>query len=230
MRDLDLKRRLADNLIDVKRRIDTSCAQVGRNPQEVTLIAVTKYVSVNVAAKLVELGVVDLGESRPQELWNKSTALPSMVRWHLIGHLQRNKVERTLPICSLIHSIDSIRLLECVEDVAARQDREVSALIEVNLSAEVNKTGLHPDDLSRLMEQASESKHVRIRGLMTMAPQSNLEQARNVFVRLRELAGPGKILSMGMSDDFECAIKEGATHIRLGSILFAGIAAEHLRE
>src|SRR5262249_40784376 len=134
-------RKLRDNIARVEERIANACARAGRRRAEVTLVAVTKSVSTEVAALLPELRLLDLGENRPQELWRKAEALPKSIRWHLIGHLQRNKIARTLPLVHLIHAVDSVRLMEALEEEAARQGRTVPVLVEVNASGEASKQG-----------------------------------------------------------------------------------------
>ena len=198
------------------------------------LVAVTKTISPEVAALLPQLGQFHLGESRPQELWRKAAALPTTVRWHLVGHLQRNKLERTLPLVHLIHSVDSSRLLAALEDEAAKRQRGIDALVEVNVSGEVSKHGFAPEDLPLLTSMMADLKYVRIRGLMTMAGfEENPERTRPTFAALRglrerlqsQLAGAHVLdhLSMGMSNDFEVAIEEGATLVRIGTALFGVI-------
>jgi PLP dependent protein len=233
--DPALLQRLRDRLAAVDERIAAACTRqpwgLGQR-SDVTLVAVTKNVSVEVAACLPALGIVDLGENRPQELWRKAAALPSCMRWHMIGHLQRNKVERTLPLAHLIHAVDSVRLIEAIE----AQGREVAILLEVNVSGEASKQGFAPHELLNselLQSQLSALRHVRIHGLMTMAPLQDPEACRGVFgylhglrERLRSVVAPNHTLehlSMGMSNDFEVAIECGATIIRLGSVLFEGI-------
>ncbi len=226
---------LAERLGAVEDRIHHACRRAGRDRAEVRLVAVTKTVSPETAAELAGLGVLDLGESRPQELWRKAAVLPP-VRWHLIGHLQRNKVERTLPLVHSIHSIDSERLLETVEEQAAALERRVPVLLEVNVSGEMSKHGFAPNDVLRLAPRLAASQWAPVRGLMTMAPlEHDPEQCRHVFAGLRqvrdrlrrELGDPQALphLSMGMSNDFEVAIEEGATLVRLGSVLFGEDAA-----
>jgi pyridoxal phosphate enzyme (YggS family) len=199
----------------------------------VTLVAVTKSVPVEVAALLPELGVVDLAENRPQQFWSRAAALPG-VRWHFIGHLQRNKVERTLPLVHLLHSVDSGRLLDAIEADSARHGRTVDVLLEVNGSGEANKQGLAPPEVPALVAELAKLRHVRVRGLMTMAAYADDPQAsRPTFAALRtlrdrlraEVPPPHDFadLSMGMSNDFEVAVEEGATLIRLGSVLFEGL-------
>jgi pyridoxal phosphate enzyme (YggS family) len=238
---MDKQRRdiLAERLRAVRERIAAACARAGRPPDGVTLVAVTKTVPVQVAALLPELGVRDLGENRPQELWRKAAVLPAPVRWHLIGHLQRNKIERTLWQVDMIHSVDSLRLLEAVEAEAARQavrqSRGVSVLLEVNASGEASKHGFAPEDVPALAKQINLLHNVRVRGLMTMAAyDANPEKSRPTFALVRQLrdrlraevapAHPLDHLSMGMSNDFEVAIEEGATLVRLGTVLFEGLS------
>jgi pyridoxal phosphate enzyme (YggS family) len=226
-------KKLQANLDAVEERIVKACVRVGRARSEVTLIAVTKTVSAEVAALLPELGLRDLGESRPQELWRKAEILPPNTRWHFIGHLQRNKIERTLPLVQMIHAVDSLRLLQALEQEAARQQRIVSILLEVNASGEANKQGFAPTALLALLPILSGLKQVQVRGLMTMAALQEAGACRPTFATLREvrdqlqtkLGGSHSIehLSMGMSNDFEIAIEEGATFIRLGTVLFEGL-------
>jgi pyridoxal phosphate enzyme (YggS family) len=220
---------LADNLRRVEERIAAACARSGRERSSVILIAVTKTVSVEIAALLPPLGVLDLGENRPQELWKKAAAIPA-ARWHLIGHLQRNKVERTLPLVHRIHSVDSLRLLEALD----AQGRPVEAYLELNCSGEVTKGGFALSDADSLVEPLLKLRHVRVVGLMTMAAYDEApERCRPTFALLRQardrlrerLAGrhPMDGLSMGMSNDFEVAIEEGSTAVRLGTVLFEGV-------
>lgn len=228
----DLLRR---NLEQLQQQIASACQSAGRDPAEVTLVAVTKSVPTEIAACLFDLGVVNLGESRPQELWRKAAAIPQ-ARWHLVGHLQRNKVERTLPLVVLIHSVDSERLLQAIEEAAQKRNRVADVLLEFNLSAESAKHGFAPADESRLPDLLAGLHYVRVQGVMTMAPLgTDHETARPTFAQLRELRDRLAIrllgtphtlhhLSMGMSGDFRGAILEGATIIRIGTALFAGLS------
>jgi pyridoxal phosphate enzyme (YggS family) len=176
--------------------------------------------------------VNDLGESRPQELWRKAGLLPQSVRWHLIGHLQRNKIERTLPLVHRIHSVDSERLLAALD--ALDLGRVVEVSLEFNCGGEASKLGFDPEQARTLGPILRSLKRVRVMGLMTMAPfEDDPERCRPVFTRLRQLreqlrreAGeqhPLGELSMGMSNDFEVAVEEGATAVRLGTVLFEGL-------
>ena len=226
---------IAENVDRVRGRIADAAARAGRDADDVTLVAVTKYVGPRETAALVEARCRDLGESRPQQLWQKADSLELLpIRWHLIGHLQRNKVRRTVPLLTLLQSVDSRRLAAAVEESAAAQDRTVPVLLEVNVSGESAKHGFSPEDVPRLLDDWGRFPHLQLRGLMGMARRlGDNETARGDFVRLRELRDrlvancPDDAaladLSMGMSGDFEVAVEEGATIVRVGSILFEGI-------
>jgi pyridoxal phosphate enzyme (YggS family) len=229
-----LKEILAGRLEVVEKRVQAACRRAGRERSEITLVAVTKTVSAETAALLPSLGVLDLGESRPQELWRKAGLLPKSIRWHQVGHLQRNKIAATLPFAHLIHSVDSARLLSALESEAAQQNRQVDVLLEVNVSGEASKHGFKPDEVPDTLKLILQLRHVQITGLMTMAVlEQDPEQCRPTFVELRRLRdqwrsdfGPPHHLdhlSMGMSNDFEVAIEEGATLVRLGTVLFEGL-------
>jgi len=223
----------SENLHRVRERIARTAESAGRHPDEIKLVGVTKYVGVREALELATAGCTDLAESRPQELWSKAAALPD-VRWHLVGHLQRNKVRRTLPLVSLIHSVDSERLLAAISEERAATDDyppPASVLLEVNTSGEPAKHGLAPDAVEPLLAAAPRYAHVAICGLMTMAAlEGGTEVAARNFATLRELRdrlipnAPDGVrldeLSMGMSGDFEVAIREGATIVRIGSLLW----------
>ncbi|HEX4609211.1 MAG TPA: YggS family pyridoxal phosphate-dependent enzyme [Urbifossiella sp.] len=225
---------LADRLASVRDRIASAARRSGRDPAAVTLVAVTKTVPPAVAGVVTEFGVLDLGESRPQELWKKAAAVP-VARWHLIGHLQRNKLDRTIPLVSLVHSVDSDRLLSALDAFGRARSSPVPVLLEVNCSREEAKGGLRPEDVvPALAETLASRTGVEVRGLMTMAAYSDdPETARPVFAELRHLRDrlraatglPLPDLSMGMSGDFEVGVEEGATHVRVGSTLFEGLPA-----
>jgi pyridoxal phosphate enzyme (YggS family) len=233
--DSRIKVLLADRLRVVEEKIAAACSRARRSRTDVTMVAVTKTVSAAVAALLPQLGVLDLGESRPQELWRKAAALPSGVRWHLVGHLQRNKVDRTLPLVSVIHSVDSLRLLQVLEQQTEKLGNRTSVLLEVKASGEPNKSGFEVGELPGVISQLGAIRHVRVVGLMTMAALTpNPEECRPTFRTLRELRNrlranvrpPHELmhLSMGMTNDFEIAIEEGATLLRIGTALLEGIA------
>lgn len=226
--------RIADNLSEIRRRI-AAAARSSRPPESVKLVAVTKYIEVSVIRELVAADCRDLGESRPQELWAKAAELsdPS-ITWHLIGHLQRNKIDRTLPLVSLIHSADSLRLITAIDQAATVLDRVIPVLLEVNISGDRTKHGFTPDEMESRLVDIVGFDRVQVRGLMAMAGrEGDPDSARRDFVRLRELRDqlrrklPDGMsldeLSMGMSGDFEAAVEEGATIVRIGSALFEGV-------
>jgi PLP dependent protein len=225
----ETRRRLAERLQSVRERIAAAGRRAGRDPAGVTLVAVTKSVGPEVAALLPELGVSDLGESRPQELWRKAAALPAGVRWHLVGHLQRNKIDKTRPLVALVHSVDSVRLLRALAD----DSRPVDVLLEVNAGREPQKGGFAPEEVPALRGEVGAARPgVRVCGLMTMAAlEGDPERCRPTFRGLRHLrdrlraewGAPLDWLSMGMTNDFEVAVEEGATHVRVGSALFEGL-------
>ncbi|MCC7421538.1 MAG: YggS family pyridoxal phosphate-dependent enzyme [Planctomycetaceae bacterium] len=228
-----LRDRLAENLAVIRQRMADACARSGRAADAVRLIAVTKSGSIEAVQQLVDLGVTELGESRPQQLLDRAAVIHGDVRWHLIGHLQRNKARRIIPAIACIHSIDSLRLLQTLESIAGELGVRLQGLLEVNVSGEEAKDGFAPDELLASVDALAGLQHVQIKGLMTMAPYSeDPETARPVFAALRtfrdQLAArlPSHALaelSMGMSGDFEVAIEEGATLVRVGSSLFEGL-------
>lgn len=229
-----LENTLRSRLADVESRIQQACDRADRARSDVTLVAVTKTVSAEVAAALASLGVLHLGENRPQELWHKSAALPSSVHWHLIGHLQRNKIERTLPLVHLIHSVDSVRLLASLEEEAQARPAPLPILLEVNASREASKGGFAPEALPGILAQLNALQHLSVHGLMTMAAfEEDPERCRPTFRDLRELRNRLRSelapchtlqhLSMGMSNDYAIAIEEGATLVRVGTALFEGM-------
>ena len=234
-----LRERCLSNLVRVRESVAEACRRAGRPVADVTLVGVTKYVDAATARLLLDAGCADLAESRPQELWAKATALSGVQpapRWHLVGHLQRNKVRRTLPLSALIHTLDSRRLLEAIEAEAAAAGSVCEVLVEVNVSGDPARSGVALVETESLVVAATQASHVRLRGLMAMAshPDGPAADARRDFATLRELrdrlAGRGMVdaallrdLSMGMSGDFPAAILEGATMVRVGSALFEGL-------
>ncbi len=224
---------LRDRLCRVEDRLRAACARACRQRGDVTLVAVTKTVEPDVAALLIELGVRDLGENRPQELWRKAAVLPE-ARWHFIGHLQRNKIERTLPLVHLVHSIDSLRLLTALDE-ACRDRARPEFLLEVNASGEAAKGGFAPADVPALASALASLRHLHVAGLMTMAAlEDDPAKCRPTFTLLRKLRDQLQCelgdrhalahLSMGMTNDFEVAVEEGATLVRLGTALFEEVA------
>jgi pyridoxal phosphate enzyme (YggS family) len=230
----EMRTRLNENLRAIRERIETACHRAGRNSNEVTLVAVTKYAELDWVRELVNLGVLDLGEARPQQMVQRAKQLPQNVKWHLIGHLQRNKAEDVLPVASMIHSVDSVRLFDHLAKLGQSMANCPRVLLEVNISGEASKDGFDGQSLLKVWPQLRECESIEIAGLMTMAPLAdNHEAARPVFRALRELRDKLRIdsdgrrrldeLSMGMSGDFEIGIEEGATIIRIGSSLFEGL-------
>jgi len=226
---------IAENLARIHKRMAEAALASGRPPEAVALVAVTKYVGLDETRALVAAGCHRLAESRPQQLWQRSLELEDLpIQWHLIGHLQRNKVTRTLPLVEMIQSIDSSRLIAAVEESAALVARKIPVLLEVNASGEGTKQGFEPDQMESVLAQFAGLQWVEIRGLMCMASlEGGSETARRDFARLRELRDQLRCncppnmsldeLSMGMSGDYEVAIQEGATMVRVGSALFEGI-------
>ncbi len=227
--------RLERNLAEVRKRIAAACERAGRNSADVRLVAVTKTATPEAVRALVELGVTDLGENRIQEAAKKRDALAGLnVRWHMIGHLQTNKVREAVEMFDLIHSVDSVRVAEALDARASSQGRTVPVLMQVNVSGEATKHGIPAalaiDELRKIAKFGS----IQVEGLMTMAPfVDDAEEVRSVFTRLRQLAAqiktfgmPGggmKHLSMGMTQDYEVAVEEGATIVRIGTALFTGV-------
>lgn len=232
---MDPLARVFENLVRVRQRIAEGIIRSGRT-DEVRLVGVTKYVDVETTRALFQSGLHDLAESRPQELWKKAEALKDLpIRWHMVGHLQQNKVERTLPFISLLHSGDSLRLLEAVSSAAVKQGRVIEMLLEVNISGDAAKHGFASGEIAGHLPQLAALPGLKISGLMAMAAlEGGSEQARRDFAALRELRDalkencPPQIelaeLSMGMSGDYIEAVEEGATIVRIGSALFEGLA------
>ncbi len=225
---------LRKNIDKVRARIDGACRRCGRDPSEVTLIAVTKAVDPEVARLVLDAGIDHIGENRVQEAERKRAVLGNSGTWHLIGHLQRNKAKKAVSLFSMIHSVDSIRLLEEIAKTRANDPAPVDILLEVNVSGETSKHGFDPGGLDEAIRKADSLPGIRLRGLMTMAPYDpDAEAARPWFRKLKELhvkaksegsAGQGfDVLSMGMSGDFEVAVEEGATHVRIGTALYKGL-------
>lgn len=210
-----------------------AAVSAGRDPDSVTLVAVTKYVDELTIRDLVSVGCQDCGENRPQAFWKKADSLSDLpIRWHQIGHLQRNKLKRTLPATHLIHSVDSLRLLRAIDQMQSQLDpaNAKSILLEINISGDLAKHGFTTESVHEAIEAANSLKYVRLQGLMGMAGWGTTpDEARRDFAKLRAVQAqllsqyPNtnlRELSMGMSGDFEQAIAEGATLVRVGSALF----------
>jgi pyridoxal phosphate enzyme (YggS family) len=248
------KTALAEKLEAVRDRIAAAAAKAKRDPSEITLIAVTKSAAPEQVREILGLGVADLGESRVQQLTQRAaqlnefvarrsasainqpageSAMPDKIRWHMIGHLQRNKVKPVLPLVSCIHSVDSLRLAEEIETHCEKLGRKMPVMLQVNASEEQSKFGVAVGAAVHLAEQIDTMENLQLVGLMTMAPlEADEKTIRQCFSRTRELFDEMKWhkmggaslrhLSMGMSNDFELAITEGATMVRIGSELFGG--------
>lgn len=227
---------LKANLIKVSDRITQAAKRAGRDADDVKLVAVTKYVDAETTRDLVNSGCAIVGESRPQLFKDKHEKMSDLdIQWHLIGHLQRNKIKFVLPQACLIHSVDSMRLLEAIESHSEKTRQNAHVLLEVNISGESNKHGFQEHELIEALRWACSSQWVYVDGLMGMSRLGGSpDEVRGEFRRLRELRdelSPQfqdphvqlKELSMGMTGDFEVAIEEGATLVRIGSALFDGV-------
>ena len=238
-----LRKRIEKNLHRIQDTVAAACARRGRNESEVSLVAVTKSVGVDSVVAAVDAGLTELGESRVRHLVERAAEVEGLlrrrrgtrpsVRWHMIGHLQRNKVRDVLDVATVVHSVDSLRLAEAIHQRAEQADQVVDVLVQVNCSQEPQKFGVAVGAAAYLGELVSTLRHLRLIGLMTMAAQSSdPEKARPSFVRLRELfeemRGDGiggaefRHLSMGMSQDYPVAVEEGATILRIGRALIWG--------
>lgn len=215
---------ISDNIKSVRERIARAAEKALRDPREIKLIVVTKEASPEAIHEAVEAGVNDIGENRVKDAFFKRELLDSHVlTWHMIGHLQSKKVRDAVGLFSLIHSVDSLKLAYAIDKEAKKLNKVQDVLIEVNTSGEASKFGIKPEALDRFLEDTRSLKNLNILGLMTMAPfVDDQEKARPFFRKLKELALGHKLkeLSMGMTQDFESAVSEGATMVRVGSAVF----------
>ena len=222
---------IRENLTDVERRIKEACLRCGREPSSVRLIAVSKTKPAEMIQEAIAAGILDFGENKPQELRDKYDILPKNLRWHMIGNLQRNKVKYVVGRAVMIHSLGSDELAESIEKEAEKKDLIMPVLAEVNMAGESSKSGLTPEETEAFLRRVSSMKHLKVKGLMTIAPMTEFPEENRVYFReLRNLAvdiARKNIdnvdmyeLSMGMTGDFEVAIEEGATHIRVGTGIF----------
>lgn len=224
---------LARNVAKVRERVLSACERAQRSVDEVKIVAVTKYVDVEAMRQLIDLGISHIGENRVQDARKKFSALDSElsgITTHMIGHLQRNKVSWCLRLFDLIHSVDSLRLAEEINRQSGKLGRVTPCLLQVNISGEETKYGFAPSDLKEAIAQIAQMENIQVKGLMTMAPFVEPEKTRSIFRGLRmlrdeinELEIPNvhlTELSMGMTNDFEVAIEEGATLVRIGSAFF----------
>lgn len=222
---------IKENLDSVQTHMEAACASCGRTAGEVKLIAVSKTKPLPMLEEAYACGCRDFGENKVQELVDKYEAMPKDIRWHMIGHLQRNKVKYLVDKVFLIHSVDSLRLAEEIEKEAAKKNVTVNILVEVNVAGEESKFGTTSEEASALVEQIAKLPHIRIKGLMTIAPYAeDSEQNRRYFAKLKQIYVDiihknidnvfMEELSMGMTGDYEVAITEGATCIRVGTGIF----------
>ena len=222
---------IKEHLIEVNRRIEQACIRSGRDPKAVTLIAVSKTKPVPMLEEAYAAGARDFGENKVQEIVAKKPELPEDIRWHMIGHLQRNKVSQVLGKAVLIHSVDSLRLAQQIETDAAKAGLDVDILLEVNVAREESKYGFMLEEVEDAIMTIKDFPHVHIKGLMTIAPfVENPEENRGIFKKLFEFAVDIDkknivnvtmgVLSMGMTGDYEVAVEEGATMVRVGTGIF----------
>lgn len=222
---------IEQNIQDIKIKINNAVKKTNRSSEDVEIIAVTKTVGVEEVEKVIEAGITNIGENRVQELLKKYETIGNRVKWHLIGHLQRNKVKYIVDKVDMIHSLDSYELALEIEKRAKAINRVIDCLLQVNVSGEKTKYGVKPEVVKELLLEISKLKYVNITGLMTMAPYvEDSEEVRKYFRDLKELAQTiaaedidnveMKYLSMGMSNDYEVAVEEGANLIRIGSAIF----------
>jgi pyridoxal phosphate enzyme (YggS family) len=226
-----------DNLFKIRERLAAACAKVNRLPADITVVAVSKGRSIQEIEEAIACGITDIGENRVQEAVTKYNGIRNTddgrrIKWHLVGHLQTNKAKEAVKIFDLIHSVDSLRLAKELDKQAARVNKVQDILIEVKTSPEEAKFGVSALDAPALIAEIAKLKNIKLKGLMTIAPLvENPEQARPYFKLLRDLSDRicgrrttddgRRILSMGMTDDFEIAIEEGANMLRLGRAIFA---------
>lgn len=222
---------ITENLEQVRKNIDEACRMAGRDPKEVTLIAVSKTKPVSMLKEAYDAGARCFGENKVQEIMDKHPQLPEDIQWHMIGHLQRNKVKYIVDKVSMIHSVDSLRLAQTIEQEAAKHNVCVPVLLEVNVAQEESKFGLKMDEVLPLIETIADFPHIKVQGLMTIAPYvENVEDNRDFFRQLKKLSVDIEakninnvsmsVLSMGMTGDYQVAVQEGATMVRVGTGIF----------
>lgn len=220
-----------ENLAYVEEQITKACEKAGRNREDVTLIAVSKTKPVSLVEEVIDCGIREFGENKVQEIMDKYETVKTPVNWHMIGHLQRNKVKYIVDKVCLIHSVDSYRLAEMIDQEAAKKGVNCDILIEVNIAKEDTKYGVMEEEVLPLVEQISKLSNIRIKGLMTIAPfvenseknRVHFRNLRNLYVDIKKKNIDNvdmKILSMGMTNDYEVAIEEGATMVRVGTGIF----------
>ena len=222
---------ITENLEQVRKNIDEACRMAGRDPKEVTLIAVSKTKPVSMLKEAYDAGARCFGENKVQEIMDKHPQLPEDIQWHMIGHLQRNKVKYIVDKVSMIHSVDSLCLAQTIEQEAAKHNVCVPVLLEVNVAQEESKFGLKMDEVLPLIETIADFPHIKVQGLMTIAPYvENAEDNRDFFRQVKKLSVDIEakninnvsmsVLSMGMTGDYQVAVQEGATMVRVGTGIF----------
>jgi len=220
-----------ENVVAIRERIEKAAAKSGRKLGDITLVAVTKNQPVDAIEQVVQAGIIDIGENRSQELIPKQQALEDGIKWHFIGHLQRNKVKYIIPFIYLIQSVDSIALAIEISERAKSINKVQDILLEVNISGEETKYGFKPEEIMAALDELATLENIRIKGLMTMAPfMKETDLLRPYFAKLNDLFNnlssrqdqniEMQYLSMGMSNDFEVAIEEGSNMVRIGTALF----------
>ncbi len=222
---------LEENLAEIRAGIGEVCQRVGRDASEITLVSVTKTVDEDIINRSIELGVTDVGENKPQEIVRKFPSITEGVNWHMIGHLQSNKVKKIIDKVSLIHSVDRVSVVDEIEKRAAQIDRVVDILLQVNIGDEVQKSGADVENVKSLLKYVEGCPHIRVLGLMCIAPYLyDPEEVRPYFKQMKSIFdeikrenysnSEMKILSMGMTHDYKVAIEEGATMIRVGTGIY----------
>lgn len=222
---------IKENLAHVQENIKAACKRAGRDEKEVTLIAVSKTKPVEMIREAIEYGIIDFGENKVQEMCNKMEVIPEKLNWHLIGHLQTNKVKYVVDKAYLIHSVDSIKLASTINELAQKKGVVCNILVEVNVAGEESKFGIKPSECESFIREISRYKNIKVRGLMTIAPfVENPEDDRVHFASLKKLLVDINrknidnvsmdVLSMGMTNDYEVAVEEGATLVRVGTGIF----------
>lgn len=220
-----------ENLMQVRKNIEAACQKAGRNTEEVTLIAVSKTKPVPMLEEAYQAGSRDFGENKVQEIMDKYPVLPDDIRWHMIGHLQRNKVKYIVDKVSLVHSVDSLRLAEEISRQAEKKQTELDILVEVNIAQEESKFGTSRAEAAQLVEEIAKLPCIHVKGLMTIAPfVEHPEENRKYFRQIKELSVDIEkknidnvsmsVLSMGMTNDYMVAVEEGATMVRVGTGIF----------
>ena len=222
---------IQNSVAEVLRRISAACGRVGRNPEDVTLIAVSKTMPVEAIREAMDCGMVDFGENRPQELRDKQKEITEPLRWHMIGSLQSNKLKYVVGKTVMIHSVDSVELAKEIAQMSLKKDVVTDVLIEINIAGEASKHGVSPEAAELFIRDIGNLSNVRVRGLMTVAPYTeNAEENRLYFRKMKQLMVDINsknidnismdVLSMGMTGDYEVAVEEGATLVRVGTGIF----------